>query len=37
LRTVYDLEDGFLLWECIAIPRFNAWQAAERNRKMKKK
>jgi hypothetical protein len=35
LRTIYDLEDGFLLWECIAIPRFNAWRAAENSRKKK--
>ena len=33
LRTIYDLEDGFLLWECIAIPRYNEWLASEYERK----
>ena len=29
LRTIYTLEDAFLLWETIAIPRYNQWLANE--------
>jgi hypothetical protein len=29
LRTIYTLEDGFLLYESIVIPRYNEWLAAQ--------
>ncbi|CBW74463.1 unnamed protein product [Mycetohabitans rhizoxinica HKI 454] len=36
LRTVYTLEDAFILWESIAIPRYNEWLAAEHARRTSK-
>ena len=29
LRTIYTLEDAFLLWESIAVPRYNEYLAVE--------
>ncbi|POP42323.1 hypothetical protein CHU32_03555 [Superficieibacter electus] len=29
LRTVYSLEDAFLMWETIAIPRYNEYLAMQ--------
>lgn len=33
---VYTLEDAFILWESIAIPRYNEWLAAEHTRRTSK-
>jgi hypothetical protein len=33
LRTVYSLEDAFILWEIISIRKYNEWLAAEYARK----
>ena len=30
LKTIYTLEEGYILWEIIAISRYNAWKAQER-------
>jgi len=37
LRTVYTLEDAYLLWECIAIPAYNERIAMEKARKEAKR
>jgi hypothetical protein len=33
LRTIYTLEDAFILWETIAVPKFNEWLAAKAAKK----
>jgi hypothetical protein len=33
LRNTYTLEDAFILWEVIAVPKFNAWLAAKAAKK----
>lgn len=37
LRTIYSLEDAFLLWECIIVPKINEYLAAEEAHKRKVK
>lgn len=36
LKTIYTLEDALVIWECIVIPRFNSWMAAEREKRQRK-
>lgn len=33
LRTVYTLEDAFLMWEVIAINRYNEYKAMQKAQK----
>lgn len=33
LKTIYSLEDAFLMWEVIAINRFNEWVAVQNAKK----
>jgi hypothetical protein len=33
LKTVYTVEDAYLMWEVIAVDRHNQWLAAEEARK----
>jgi len=33
LRTIYTLEDLFLLWEAVVIPKYNEWLALEHAKK----
>ena len=35
LRTVYTLEDAFLMWEVIAVNRFNEYKAMEKAKKQR--
>jgi len=30
LRTVYTLEDAFMIWEADIIPKYNEWLAAKK-------
>jgi hypothetical protein len=33
LRTIYTLEDAFLIWEAVVIPKYNEYMAAEEAKK----
>lgn len=33
LKTIYSLEDAFLLFECIIVPKLNEYLAAEETNK----
>ena len=35
LRTVYSLEDAFLIWEADIVPKYNEYRAMEESRKKK--
>ena len=35
LKTVYDLEEAFLLWDCIAVSRYNSFMAQKNARKQR--
>lgn len=36
LRTIYSLEDAFIIWESIIIPKYNEYLAAEEIKKATK-
>jgi hypothetical protein len=30
LRTVYSLEDAFIIWEADIVPKYNEWKAMQK-------